>query len=310
MPRGCAPDPFARKTPRDPMPPGLSTRVPHEPVPPGPREGSRLTWDPQHALGPQRRDPRRQGPQNQVEELAGLHRRRCLAPPASESQSRDPRPMTRPPRARPPARSAPHRAPRRRSPERAPGTQTSPPQAAAAASRAAMLAACSGGRHLVAHVTGRTAPPPRRKGEGAAQGSAGEDARRREWAPAPWLTLPHQGAHKRIPQGRRSATPPCPRKTVSGASSPDTTENDRARGLMHEDLCKNEPSFPWLPAPPSLQPGAVFLPLFQLRAAFLPSHAAQRPGAAGAVRNTCVLAMVMTQASCPAPGRSGPVYAN
>lgn len=58
------------------------------------------------------------------------------------------------------------------------------------------------------------------------------------------------------------------------------------RGLMHEDLCKNWPSFHWLLTPPSLWP----------RAAFPPSHAAQRPGVAGVVWN--------------APGCTVPVYAN
>lgn len=29
------------------------------------------------------------------------------------------------------------------------------------------------------------------------------------------------------------------------------------RGPMHEDSCKNGPSFPWLPAPPLLWPGGA-----------------------------------------------------
>ncbi|ELK26800.1 Pituitary-specific positive transcription factor 1 [Myotis davidii] len=47
-----------------------------------------------------------------------------------------------------------------------------------------------------------------------------------------------------------------------------------------------------------------------IRATFPPSHTAQRPGAAGVVRNTCVITMVMMQVSHPTPGCSAPAYAN
>ncbi|EPQ15066.1 Pituitary-specific positive transcription factor 1 [Myotis brandtii] len=56
--------------------------------------------------------------------------------------------------------------------------------------------------------------------------------------------------------------------------------------------------------------GAAFLPSFWPRAAFPPSHTAQRPGAAGVVRNACVVTMAMTQESHPTPGCSTPAYAN
>ncbi|KAK1337007.1 LOW QUALITY PROTEIN: hypothetical protein QTO34_003051 [Cnephaeus nilssonii] len=62
------------------------------------------------------------------------------------------------------------------------------------------------------------------------------------------------------------------------------------------------PGFPGL----GLRHTPMSLQRFPGGAAFLPSHAAQRPGADVVVRNACVIAMATMQASRPAPGLSAP----
>lgn len=202
-PRPPFPEGRPRKPPRDPVPPGLSPRV-----------------------------PRRQGPQNPVGELAGRLSRRCLTPPANDSQSRAP-PSDHPPApARPPARPG-TALPAAGSPERAPETQTSPP--GLARSRRCLLT----GRDAdcVRWGTPSWRPRDRTDGTNAAPEGRGRRQRLRGARTAEGRVGAGAMAHTSTPgstcayssgKAERNA-PSCPGKRVSGASSPDTTDNGLCR---------------------------------------------------------------------------------
>lgn len=146
------------------------------------------------------------------------------------------RPMRHPPRVRPPgpgpAPCAPCAPPpdHRNAPRERRTRRRFSRAAAEAASRAATRAACSGGRHLTARVTWTDRTNAAREGGGRRQrlrgertpGSAGRHRRgdSRFHNREPLSALLREGGEQR---------PSCPRKRVSSASPPHTTENGLCR---------------------------------------------------------------------------------